>query len=260
MVILSPAKSMHFAGQNGLVPTSRPRFTSQRNMLVNVMRTKSPSQLQKLQKISSSLAHQNADRWVAFGSRANDRGPAALCFTGDVYQGLDAQTLSCAEQTWLQDHVRVLSGLYGLLRPMDMLQPYRLEMGTGLRTDAGDTLVQFWGDTLTRQLKSDMRGAMCLVNLASNEYAKSIDFSALHVPIVQPTFLQESNGKSSFMSYYGKRARGEMARWLAQTQPSSIDAIAKFDAEGYRLVDRSDTKLTFARPKPPPISAKRRPA
>jgi cytoplasmic iron level regulating protein YaaA (DUF328/UPF0246 family) len=260
MIILSPAKSMRFPSPKPLVPTSRPRFTSQRNALIEVMRGKTPSQLASLQHISAPLAQANADRWAALGTRSNDRGPAALCFTGDVYQGLDAATLTKPQQTWLQAHVRLLSGLYGLLRPMDMVQPYRLEMGTRLKTPTSTSLYQFWGERLTKQLRSDMESCSFVVNLASDEYAKAIDLESLHVPVLRATFLQEVDGHAKFMSFYAKRARGEMARWLAQQQPQSLDAIAAFNAEGYRLVDHTNLTMTFARPKPPPLSAQRRSA
>ena len=153
----------------------------------------------------------NAQRWSDFGDRANPRGPAAMCFRGDVYQGLEAWTLDARSLTWAQKHVRILSGLFGLLRPLDVIQPYRLEMGTKLKTDAGSNLYQFWGNAITKTLRKDMADAKAgtLVNLASDEYSKAIDFDGLGVDILQTTFLQRTGGKDKFISFHAKRARGQ---------------------------------------------------
>lgn len=254
--ILSPAKSMQFDGAVPKVPTSRARFAKHTSTITEAMRQRSPAQLQKLQGISAVLAKENADRWTVMRTRKAQRGAAVLCFAGDVYQGLHAATLTTAQQAWLQDHVRVLSGLYGLLRPMDVLQAYRLEMGTRLKVNRTVNLYAFWGDTLTAALKRDMGKASCLVNLASDEYAKAIDFKALKAEVISVRFLQEVNGTAKFMSFYAKRARGEFARWMAQHKPASSKALAKFDAAGYRLTDRIGSTLTFARPKPAPLNAR----
>ena len=254
--ILSPAKSMQFNDAVPKVPTSRVRFANHTSTITEVMRKRSPAQLQKLQGISAALAMENADRWTAMGTRRAQRGAAALCFAGDVYQGLDAPTLTKRDLAWLQDHVRVLSGLYGLLRPMDVLQAYRLEMGTRVKVKRTANLYAFWGDTLTAALKRDMGKASCLVNLASNEYAKAIDFKALEGEVISVRFLQEVNGTAKFMSFYAKRARGEFARWMAQHKPAGSEALAQFDAAGYRLIDRTASSLTFARPKPAPLNAR----
>ena len=251
--ILSPAKAMQFDVATPKVQASRVRFAARTRALAATMRAKSARQLATLQRLSPTLAQTNADRWQALSTRGNDRGPAAMCFSGDVYQGLNAASLTKAQQVWLQDHVRILSGLYGLLRPMDVIQPYRLEMGTTLKVDGTANLPAFWRDTVTTSLKRDMNGARGLVNLASDEYAAAVDLSALGVPVLKVKFLQETGGKAKFMSFYAKRSRGEMARWMAQTRPRSLDDVAAFDAEGYTLSDRTADTMTFVRPKPPPM-------
>ncbi len=256
--ILSPAKSMNFDGPPPKIATSRPRFAAQRKTIAALMRGKSPKQLQTMQRISPALAEDNARRWSVLGHRSAPKGAAAMCFSGDVYQGLDAASLTKPQQQWLQDHVRLLSGLYGLLRPMDVLQAYRLEMGTRLKIDRAANLYQFWGDAITTALKRDMGDACCLVNLASDEYANAVQFEALNVPVVRVKFLQEVDGTAKFMSFYAKRSRGEFARWMAVTKPKTAAGLRHFDAEGYRLIDDADDTLTFARPKPLPMSAKKR--
>ena len=256
--ILSPAKRMAFDGPSPSIETTRPRFNAKRNQLRDYMRSKTARQLTTLQSISPTLARENVERWSSMDTRANPRGAAALCFQGDVYQGLDAATLNATAQRWLQANVRLLSGLYGVLRPMDVLQPYRLEMGTKLNPLSPSGLHEFWKDTVTKALRSDFKGADMLVNLASDEYAAAIDTSALGMPVINIRFLQEVDGKDRFMSFYAKRSRGEFARWMAQHRPKSIASLSTFDAEGYTLRDSSDDMLTFSRPKPAPLSERKR--
>jgi cytoplasmic iron level regulating protein YaaA (DUF328/UPF0246 family) len=210
--------------------------------------------------ISAKLAGVNAERWQAFGSRSNSRHSAALCFRGDVYQGLEAWTMKAASMKWAQDRLRILSGLYGLLRPLDVIQPYRLEMGTRLKTDQSADLYTFWGDRINTLLRADIAdaGATALVNLASDEYSKAARLGELDVPVVNVKFLQVDQGTAKFMAFYAKQSRGLMARWMSDTRPKTVAALADFEVQGYRLQKKDSTEdtLVFSRPKPAPASAR----
>ena len=254
MTILSPAKTLDMESAACPLETSRPRLTASTRELARTLRDYTPKRLGSLMSISDSLASLNHERWQEFGGRTNPRGPAAICFRGDVYQGFEAWTLDKRSLAWAQDHVRILSGLYGLLRPLDTIQPYRLEMGTRLRTPAGSCLYDFWGSSITRTLKKDARtvGATALVNLASDEYAKAVELEALDLPVVSIRFLQREGGKEKFISIFAKRARGLMARWMAEHRPCSVADLSGFDLEGYRLnaAASGEEELVFTRPKP----------
>lgn len=260
--ILSPAKTLDM---EALLPknapeASRPRLASRTKQLVSELEGYSAGKLESLMSLSTKLADLNAERWANFGSRANPRGSAAICFRGDVYQGLEAWTMKSASLNWAQQRVRILSGLYGLLRPLDLIQPYRLEMGTKLKTDAGADLYHFWDDQISKLLKKDISeaGATALINLASDEYSKAAKLDSLKVPVIDVKFLQVDKGKAKFISFYGKKARGLMARWMADNRPKNLSDLSGFNTEGYRFQkkDSSDTTLVFSRPKPAPASAK----
>jgi len=255
--ILSPAKSLQMDGGDETTAsfeTSRTRFTSKTKRLAGELKALSAKKLGGLMSISDKLALLNAERWSTFGDRANPRGAAAMCFRGDVYQGLEAWTMNTRALDWAQNHVRILSGLYGLLRPLDVIQPYRLEMGTRLATDAGANLYEFWGDDIIRTLKKDMSdvGSDALINLASDEYSKAARLSEMDLPVVDVKFMQKQDGKLRFISFHAKRARGLMARWMADNRPGSIDDLSGFDLEGYRFSksESKDSTLVFSRPKP----------
>lgn len=254
MTILSPAKAMHMEAPDVPVPKSKPRLQSGTSELADTLKAFSPKRLSTLMSISEKLSALNAARWNAFGTRTNDRGPAALCFSGDVYQGLDASTLGKSALTWAQTHIRILSGLYGLLRPLDVIQPYRLEMGTALKTSHGKNLYEFWGDSITTLLKKDIRSskAHTLVNLASDEYAKAIDLKGLNVPVISIKFLQRGGGRDKFVSFYAKKARGLMARWMSEHRPKNAKDLEGFNVEGYKIHKPASTDdvLVFRRPKP----------
>lgn len=260
--ILSPAKTLDMeAGPSATKATpTRPRLADRTKTLAGELRGYSPKRLETLMSISSKLANLNAERWRDFGTRGNARKPAALCFRGDVYQGLEAWTMDASAMKWAQQRLRILSGLYGLLRPLDVIQPYRLEMGTRLKTDQGANLYTFWEDRINKLVRSDMKevGAAALVNLASDEYSRAARLEELDVPVVNVKFLQLDKGKAKFMSFYAKQSRGLMARWMADTRPKTLDALRGFDARGYELqaTDSSDEQLVFTRPKPAPMSAR----
>ena len=255
--ILSPAKSLEMDGADEAAcrfETSRPRFSTRTRALAAELRERSPRSLESLMSISTKLADLNAQRWQEFGSRSNPRGAAAMCFRGDVYQGFEAWTMNKRALGWAQDHVRILSGLYGLLRPLDVIQPYRLEMGTRLPTDAGKDLYAFWGEELNRTLKKDMKAAKAdtLVNLASDEYSKAARLGEMGLPVLDVKFLQKDGGKLKFISFFAKRARGLMARWMADNRPRNVADLSKFNLEGYRFQAREGDEhlLVFSRPRP----------
>ena len=255
--IISPAKSLQMDGAEDSAcafEASRPRFAAKTRSLAGTLREQSPRTLASLMSISPKLAELNSERWERFGSRGNPRGAAAMCFRGDVFQGLEAWTMSKRSLDWMQAHVRILSGLYGLLRPLDVIQPYRLEMGTRLRTEVGRDLYAFWGDQLMRTLRKDMKdaGADTLVNLASDEYSKAARLDELGADVLDVKFMQKDGGSLRFISFFAKRARGLMARWMADHRPRTLADLEGFDVEGYRFHrgESADGLMVFSRPRP----------
>ena len=257
--ILSPAKTLDMEAPlpKGAPAVTRPRMASRSKELVGVLQGYSTGQLESLMSISPKLAETNRDRWSSFGQRSNPKGPAAVCFRGDVFQGFEAWTMNKKSLSWAQDHVRILSGLYGMLRPLDLIQPYRLEMGTSLKTDAGKNLYEFWGDQILKLMKKDMNeaGAEVLINLASAEYAKAARLKELDAPVIDVKFLQVDKGKAKFITLFGKQARGLLARWMSDHRPKTLKDLQGFDTQGYRFHagDSTDDVMVFTRPKPPPV-------
>lgn len=249
LVVVSPAKKMNMDPVEGLEPT-RPAFQAQADELAKVAQGLSVDDLQKLMKISENLAKLNRDRFSDFGEMQDK--PAALAFAGDTYQGLEAASLDDDEMMWAQDHFRILSGLYGLLRPLDAIQPYRLEMGSRLKTAKGKTLYDYWGDTIARALNEQAQAikAEVLVNCASQEYFGAVDLNALNLRVVTPVFMEEKPGGPKIVSFYAKRARGAMARYIIQRRLTDPEALTEFDTGGYRYVpDISEPdKPVFVRP------------
>ncbi|MFB9150669.1 peroxide stress protein YaaA [Roseovarius ramblicola] len=233
LVVVSPAKKMDMTPVDGITPT-RPVFRADAEALVEVARGLDVGDLQKLMKISETLARLNADRFAGFGTM--EEKPAALAFAGDTYQGLEATSLDPDEMAWAQDHFRILSGLYGLLRPLDAIEPYRLEMGSRLRTDQGRTLYDYWGDRIATALKAQAEeiGADTLVNCASQEYFGAVDRAALGLRVITPVFMEERGGEPRVISFYAKRARGAMARFVIQNRLRDPESLLDFDTGGYR--------------------------
>ena len=249
LIVVSPAKKMNMDPVEGLEPT-RPAFQAQADELAKVAQGLSVDDLQKLMKISENLAKLNRDRFSDFGEMQDK--PAALAFAGDTYQGLEAASLDDDEMMWAQDHFRILSGLYGLLRPLDAIQPYRLEMGSRLKTAKGKTLYDYWGDTIARALNEQAQAikAEVLVNCASQEYFGAVDLNVLNLRVVTPVFMEEKPGGPKIVSFYAKRARGAMARYIIQRRLTDPEALTEFDTGGYRYVpDISEPdKPVFVRP------------
>ncbi|CAN5276074.1 peroxide stress protein YaaA [soil metagenome] len=256
ITLLSPAKSLDYESPLPTRKSSQPRMLDQAEALVEVMRAKSPDEVAELMSISYDLADLNAQRYADFTTpftRRNAR-PAVLAFTGDVYQGMDPwQRFGERDFTEAQKTVRILSGLYGVLRPLDLMQPYRLEMGTKLGTDRGDTLYDWWGRSITEVLNDDLAqspGPDVVVNLASREYFRSVQTEHLGGRVISPRFLdQADDGRYRIVSFFAKRARGEMATWLVLNRVRTMRALTDFDGAGYRFdPERStDDEPTFIR-------------
>lgn len=249
LVVVSPAKKMNMDPVEGVTAT-RPAFQAQADELAKVAQGLSVDDLQKLMKISENLAKLNRDRFNDFGEM--EEKPAALAFAGDTYQGLEAASLDVDEMAWAQDHFRILSGLYGVLRPLDAIQPYRLEMGSRLKTDKGKTLYDYWGDTIAKALNDHAKAvnADVLINCASQEYFGAVDLNALNLRVITPVFMEEKPGGPKIVSFYAKRARGAMARYIIQRRLTDPEALTEFDTGGYRYVpDMSEAdKPVFVRP------------
>jgi cytoplasmic iron level regulating protein YaaA (DUF328/UPF0246 family) len=248
LILLSPAKSLDYESKLRAVTPSQPRLLAEAEKLVEVMRTKSVADLAALADISDELAALNAGRWASFSTpftRRNAR-PAVLAFNGDVYQGLNVrERFGTRDYTEAQKTVRILSGLYGVLRPLDLIQPYRLEMGTRLATERGQSLYDWWGSTITGLLAEDLAtapGADVVVNLASGEYFSAVRQSELEAPVISPRFEDtDARGRRVVISFFAKRARGELAAWLVLNRVRTPGALKDFDGAGYRYDKASST-------------------
>lgn len=234
LITVSPAKKMDMTPVEGIATTEIP-FPERSHELAEIASHLSVGELMKLMKISESLGRLNADRFAAYGSQ--DKKAAALAFAGDTYVGLEAASLEAEELQWAQDHLRILSGLYGLLRPLDAIEPYRLEMGSRLKTPRGKNLYDYWGSDLALALNAQAAqiGTDVLINCASQEYFGAVDRAALKPRVITPVFMEEKNGTAKVVSFYAKRARGAMARFIIQNRLRDPEAIRDFDLGGYRF-------------------------
>lgn len=255
-VLLSPAKKLDLDPAPRGVASTRPHFASQARALATRAQQLNVQDLKRLMKLSDALAELNVDRFQHWSDDPADGTPAALTFAGDVYQGLDAPSLTDDDLRWAQEHIGILSGLYGLLRPLDRIAPYRLEMGTALDTDRGGSLYDFWGTQIGERLHTLIEGhaAPTVIDLASQEYARAVPSRVRPPQWITPIFRDVSNGKARTISFYAKRARGEMARWIIQNRVEQPESLKRAVISDYRFVpDQStDTRWVFHRPKPPP--------
>lgn len=238
LILLSPAKTLDMDTPSRFPEPTLPEFSTESEKLVSTLKRYPKKKLGSLMNISDSLAELNAQRfrqWQAISSSHNSARPAIQAFRGDVYLGLDADTLGKRDMKYAQKHLRILSGLYGVLRPMDLMQAYRLEMGTSLKTRRGTSLYDFWGDTITDHLDAELEThkSPAVINLASNEYFKSVKKSRLNATLVSPMFKDEKNGEYKIISFFAKKARGAMARYLIQQRAKSIHDVQNFDLLGY---------------------------
>ncbi|CAM5788900.1 peroxide stress protein YaaA [Castellaniella caeni] len=254
LMVLSPAKKLDYDSPVRTTLQSQPVFPAQTHELVGVMQTLSAADLAALMRLSDALSRLNAARYQAWVDAPDARHArqAALAFNGDVYEGLRAAELSDAQLAWAQDRLAILSGLYGVLRPLDLIQPYRLEMGTRLKTARGHTLYEFWGDQIARELAARLDvagGERVLLNLASQEYFKSVDVSALGARIVECVFQEAKQGLWKVVSFHAKRARGLMARHVIEHTIDRVADLQGFDAEGYAYAPDASTadRLVFRR-------------
>jgi uncharacterized protein len=238
LIVLSPAKSLDLETPATTTLHTTPDFLDHSARLIERLRQFSPAEVGSLMTISDALASLNVARYASWGAEPAEARQAVMAFNGDVYAGLDARSLAPAQLDYAQARVRILSGLYGLLRPLDLIHPHRLEMGTRLANPAGKDLYAFWGSTITEALKRTAaeQGAGTLINLASEEYFKSVKPRELGMPVVTPVFEDWKNGRYKIISFYAKRARGLMARYAAVNALSQPEQLKDFDVDGYAFV------------------------
>jgi cytoplasmic iron level regulating protein YaaA (DUF328/UPF0246 family) len=237
LFVLSPAKRLDFTpGPEGL-PATRAELGADTAALARTCRQLTASDLKRLMHLSDPLAKLNRERFQAFDPKSDDGVQAALAFAGDVYIGLDARRFSAADFAFAQEHLRILSGLYGVLRPLDRIQPYRLEMGTRVHTRRGESLYDFWGARIAKTLNAAAEGQAdrTLVNLASQEYFGAVDRKALKLPLLSCQFKEEKDGELRIISFYAKAARGLMARFAVLNRVDRVEGLKDFDLEGYRF-------------------------
>lgn len=253
LVLLSPAKSLDYESPLPTQQHSVPRLLDESAILVEQLRMMSAADIGKLMSISDKLAELNADRYIRWErdfTTENSR-PAVFAFTGDVYQGMELNAWSDRDFDEAQKKVRILSGLYGVLRPLDLMQAYRLEMGTKLENARGKNLYGFWGSVITDLLNADLKesGSDLVVNLASNEYFSSVKKKELEGTLITPVFKDEKNGKYKIISFYAKKARGMMADYIVRNAVEDVEGLKKFTTAGYKFDADSSTanELVFLR-------------
>ena len=239
LIVLSPAKSLDYETPVKVKKSTLPEFASESAKLIADLKTLSPQAIAKLMSLSDPLAVLNVGRFRDWSSKFTEKNskPAIFAFNGDVYEGFDAGTLDTKAIDFAQEHVRILSGLYGLLRPLDLMQPYRLEMGTAFKNSRGKDLYAFWGDRITKavrvQLESQKKTPF-LLNLASEEYFKVLQPKELGFPVIAPVFQDAKNGQYKIISFYAKRARGLMTRFIVENRMTDPADLRDFNLEGYR--------------------------
>lgn len=250
---LSPAKALDYETPPQTATCTQPAFVPQAATLIKTLKTLDPNQVSDLMSLSDKLAALNVARYQAWTQTFTSKNAkqAVLAFDGDVYEGLSAKTMTPEQLDWLQAHLCILSGLYGVLRPLDLMQPYRLEMGTRLATDAGKNLYQFWGDQIAEYLnrRAEKDGSGVLVNLASEEYFKSVDRKVLKPKVLTCVFEEQKNGQTKVISFMAKRARGLMVRFAVENKVKKPVDLTHFETEGYAFVNAESTaeRLVFRR-------------
>ncbi|MDN4060887.1 peroxide stress protein YaaA [Massilia sp. YIM B02769] len=247
LLVLSPAKSLDLETPSPTQEHTLPDFIDRAGQLIGVLRDLSPGQVGDLMHISDPLSVLNVARYASWTADHAEGHQAVMAFDGDVYGGLDARSLPLDAIAFAQRHLRILSGLYGLLRPLDLIHPYRLEMGTRLANPGGKDLYTFWGEAITRALNAQLAetGSTALVNLASEEYFKSVKPKLLDAPVVTPVFEDWKNGKYKIISFYAKRARGMMARYAIEKGITDPQALKAFDVDGYAFVAEGSTERNW---------------
>ncbi|MGO4998014.1 peroxide stress protein YaaA [Oceanisphaera sp. W20_SRM_FM3] len=253
LIVVSPAKTLDFDTPPVISTFTQPQLLAESTLLIERARQLTPADIGQLMKISDKLAGLNAARFADWQPdfTPDNAKQALLAFKGDVYTGLDAESLSAKDFEFAQQHLRMLSGLYGLLRPLDLMQAYRLEMGTKLVNARGKDLYQFWGNIITDKLNEALaeQGDNVLINLASNEYFKAVQPKRLAGQIITPVFKDCKNGQYKIISFYAKKARGLMTRYIIQNQLTQVSQLTAFDTDGYYFVEAESTatELVFKR-------------
>ena len=253
LFLLSPAKSLDYESPAHVNIHTQPLFTRQSAALIDVLKTKTSKDISSLMKLSDTLAILNVARYRAWDKHttAKNSKQAVLAFNGDVYGGLSARTLNAAQLAWSQDHLCILSGLYGVLRPLDLIQPHRLEMGTQLHNAAGKNLYQFWGEQISDYLneRDALDRSAIVVNLASEEYFKAVDAKSLKARVVSCVFEDFKNGHYKIISFHAKRARGLMMRYAIEKKINTVKKLESFNAAGYQFSAPKSTpdRLVFRR-------------
>ncbi|AOS96312.1 hypothetical protein AUP74_00845 [Microbulbifer aggregans] len=256
LIVISPAKTLDYESEIPDLETTQPGFLDDSAQLIKELRALSPQDISGLMKISDKLGVLNYDRFQDWKRPFTDKNarPALLAFKGDVYTGLEAETMGKRDFAYAQKHLRMLSGLYGLLRPLDLMQPYRLEMGTRFANARGKNLYEFWGESLTAALNQQLKSLKSreLVNLASNEYFKAVKPKLLEADIITPHFKDLKNGEYKMISFFAKKARGMMSRWAIDKRVKKAEELKGFDAGGYAfnasLSDGNDWVFTRDEP------------
>ena len=238
LMVISPAKTLDFESPAKTKQSTVPDFLEQSQQLIDELQVLSPADISSLMNISEKLGDLNYERFLNWHTpfNASNAKQAVLAFKGDVYTGLDAESFSAADFKFAQKHLRILSGLYGLLRPLDLIQPYRLEMGSRFANQVGANLYEFWGDQLTVAINAQLKKSKSavLLNLASNEYFKALQPKSINADIITPVFKDFKNGKYKIISFYAKKARGLMSAYVIKNRITDIDAIKACDVDGYR--------------------------
>jgi uncharacterized protein len=253
LFLISPAKSLDYETPAGDVPHTQPLFAAQSKPLINNLRKKSWRQVAKLMDLSQNLAELNVARYAAWRDEFTPQNAkqAVLAFDGDVYDGLVAKTLSPKDLAWAQDHLCILSGLYGVLRPLDLMQPYRLEMGTTLKVGRANNLYQYWGNRISEHLNERLTSDAepVVVNLASQEYFRAVNLKALNATVVECVFEDFKNGDYKVISFFAKRARGAMARFAVTQRVTTRKQLEGFATDGYAFAPKvsESNRLVFRR-------------
>ena len=253
LMVISPAKTLDYDTPPVIEQSTQPRFVEHSVELIEVLREKSPQDIAKLMSLSDKLASLNVARYGSWERESTPQNAkqALLAFKGDVYTGLNAEDFSSDDFAFAQQHLRMLSGLYGLLRPLDLMQPYRLEMGTKLANPRGKDLYTFWGERISQWLNEDLeaQGDQVLLNLASQEYFGAVKLKALNARVIDTVFKDQKNGQYKIISFYAKKARGLMARYVIKERLQDPEGLKDFNLDGYRFdaASSSENQLVFLR-------------
>lgn len=247
LIVVSPAKSLDFDSTVKNIPYTTPRFIDDSRKLVKALKSYSPEDISELMGISNALGKLNQERFANWKTpfTLKNAKQAMFAFTGDVYLGLQPETFSKADINFAQKHLRILSGLYGVLRPLDLMQPYRLEMGRKFDINGKASLYEFWGESITKSLNTDLEEQNTkvpfILNLASNEYFNSVKPKSLNADVISPVFQDYKNGQYKIISFYAKKARGEMAAYIIKNKVKAPPGLTKFDSSGYKYCTEIST-------------------